>query len=150
MFPVALVNTTFAQYCAASCQSCVSMCQGAWGTWSSCSALCGGGQRQRSYVVTQVAENGGEPCTSDGAIMAGGDSQREPCNPAACIPLLHQDGTSCSIPYDGDGNGYVDVRDLINLLSAPNVSVGEILGLLSYFGAYCFSKAAEYATYNGR
>ena len=32
----------------------------------------------------------------------------------------------------------------------PTTTVADILGLLSYFGAYCFSKAAEYAAASGR
>ncbi len=48
----------------------------AWSGWSSCSAACGGGVRQRDRAVRQQAQNGGEPC--------GESSEEEVCNGQAC------------------------------------------------------------------
>ena len=121
------------------------MCQGQWGSWSECDAPCGSSTRQRTYIVEQQAANGGLPCTSDGIVVNAGDTMYEVCSLPACVESMHIDGSSCSIPYDLDGSGYVNINDLITLLTYPTTTVGDILGLLSYFGTYCYSKAEEYA-----
>ncbi len=63
----------------ASCASRAATCSpvNCVGTWSSCSALCGGGTQ--SYTVLQAAKYGGISCPH-----ATGDTQA--CNPAPCTP----------------------------------------------------------------
>lgn len=51
-------------------------CQGEFSDWSTCSATCGEGIRNRSFTVTQIAENGGLAC--DGLPIV------EACNDGPC------------------------------------------------------------------
>jgi len=54
-------------------------CAGAWGTWTGCSAGCGGGTRSRTYYVSTPAANGGTACPK-----TNGQSESEACNTTAC------------------------------------------------------------------
>lgn len=50
-----------------------------WGSWSSCSAPCGGGQRSRSRTCSEPAPSCG------GTLCDGSDSETDSCNTASCI-----------------------------------------------------------------
>eukprot|EP01046_Picozoa_sp_COSAG06_P008208 COSAG06_NODE_412_length_16042_cov_52.419934_15_plen_446_part_00 len=54
-------------------------CTGAFTEWSACSLPCGGGTQVREFIVTAVAEHGGE-CPSLGVL------QTQDCNTDACPP----------------------------------------------------------------
>jgi hypothetical protein len=62
-------------------------CVGAWSDYGECTHTCGpDGLQQRSFVVTQVASNGGAACAQDG-----GDVQFQACNTE----------TQCAIDCEG-------------------------------------------------
>jgi len=48
-----------------------------WDSWSSCSATCDGGQRNRKRKIKALPRNGGKPC--DGAMQEVGACGAEPC-----------------------------------------------------------------------
>ena len=90
----------------ASCFSpagpCPSDCElGEWSEWSDCSALCGGGTRQRFRSVAAFEIGGGRPCT-------GNKEDAEACNLQPCAPSCPvsdwSEWTECSsscMPADG-------------------------------------------------
>jgi len=49
-----------------------------WDPWSPCSASCGGGQKNRVREISQMPENGGEPCGHQNQM------EIEPCNTEGC------------------------------------------------------------------
>ena len=54
-------------------------CVGDWGTWTGCSAGCGGGTRSKTYYITTPAANGGTACPK-----TNGQTESEACNTTAC------------------------------------------------------------------
>eukprot|EP01047_Picozoa_sp_COSAG01_P079211 COSAG01_NODE_14935_length_1393_cov_18.225657_1_plen_325_part_01 len=54
-------------------------CVGAWGSWGSCSATCGGGTQIRSFSTITAAANGGSACTA-----AQGATQSQTCGTTPC------------------------------------------------------------------
>ena len=59
-------------------EACVVDCEwGAYGEWSSCSKLCGGGEKSRSRQVAKPASNGGLACQ-------GNTTETETCNGHSC------------------------------------------------------------------
>ena len=56
-------------------------CQGEWGDWDVCSAECGGGTQQRSYIVSRTKLGNGAACSN-----TDGETQERACNTDACIP----------------------------------------------------------------
>ncbi|KAL8437124.1 hypothetical protein Efla_007095 [Eimeria flavescens] len=68
---------------------------GPWSEWSECSALCGGGTRQRFRGVTEFEVGGGKPCT-------GNKEEAEACNLHACEAECRvsewNEWTECSSP----------------------------------------------------
>ncbi|CDJ47042.1 thrombospondin type 1 domain-containing protein, putative [Eimeria brunetti] len=81
---------------------CPSDCElGDWSEWSDCSALCGGGTRQRFRSVEAFEVGGGRPCT-------GSKEEAEACNMQPCEPFCPvsewSEWTECSspcLPQDG-------------------------------------------------
>lgn len=75
---------------------CASDCVlGSWGEWTECSALCGGGTRQRFRRVEAFAVGGGRPCTDS-------KEEAEACNLHDCASECRvsewSDWTECSSP----------------------------------------------------
>lgn len=75
---------------------CPSDCElGEWSEWSDCSALCGGGTRQRFRRVEAFEVGGGRPCT-------GSKEDTEACNLQPCEPSCPvsewSEWTECSSP----------------------------------------------------
>jgi hypothetical protein len=56
--------------------SCGQNCVGAYGNWTACTKVCGGGKRTRLYSVGTPASGGGVPCPTDQIDVA--------CNTQAC------------------------------------------------------------------
>eukprot|EP01051_Picozoa_sp_SAG22_P001814 SAG22_NODE_75_length_22256_cov_45.062960_1_plen_528_part_10 len=61
-------------------------CQGSWGAWGSCSAVCGTGTRSRLYTVAVHAVHGGsaETCDESDGGTAAEDCNTQPC-PVDCV-----------------------------------------------------------------
>eukprot|EP01052_Picozoa_sp_SAG31_P008733 SAG31_NODE_445_length_15593_cov_8.514974_3_plen_2691_part_00 len=57
-------------------------CVGHWTQWSSCTALCGGGNRSRSYVVTVAPAHGGIECSATASEVEVAVCNAHPCEPA--------------------------------------------------------------------
>ena len=55
-------------------------CLGEWGSWSTCSVLCGGGSQTRLYTTSQPAENGGGECEANDRSI-----EQEDCNMERCV-----------------------------------------------------------------
>lgn len=64
-----------------------------WSYWSDCTETCGGGVKERTRKVTQIAKNGGKLCGGAGEVAVSADGQitqlplkeLEDCNTAACV-----------------------------------------------------------------
>ena len=54
-------------------------CIGEWTQWGNCDATCGGGQKERTFAVTQNATGGGTTCK-----ISTGKVQQRSCNTATC------------------------------------------------------------------
>ena len=55
-------------------------CEGGWGYWGACDRACGGGQKVRSYAITQEATGvGAATCEHDN-----GETESASCNPHVC------------------------------------------------------------------
>jgi hypothetical protein len=59
--------------------TCPLNCVGAWTLWSACTATCGGGQQQRTFVITQDATFTGFLCAT-----ANMTTISQPCNTTPC------------------------------------------------------------------
>mmetsp|Transcript_29756 Transcript_29756/g.58269 ORF Transcript_29756/g.58269 Transcript_29756/m.58269 type:complete len:780 (+) Transcript_29756:47-2386(+) len=98
---------------------CPTNCQWEWGSWSACSAACGGGLRVRAAVVTAEATEGGQ-CTLP-------LDQTEQCNAnpckADCVWEWGEWGI-CSQPCGGG------TRTRVQVLKSPAVSGGICLPAL--------------------
>jgi len=75
---------------------------GQWSAYSACSVSCGGGQKSRSRIVEQVAEQGGKPCNRTVSMMV------TPCNTQECPTEARDcefspwgDWEDCSVPCGG-------------------------------------------------
>jgi len=68
--PLKLMQNCGAEKCPVDCRV------GVWSGWSECSALCGGGIKERMRKVLQKAEHGGQPC--------GSVTDAQECNAQAC------------------------------------------------------------------
>ena len=65
---------------------CSEDCAGYWGQWEGCTVSCGsGGQRKRTYIVTQQAERGG--LTSTCEADAGAEELEYGCNAEVPCPV---------------------------------------------------------------
>ena len=53
---------------------------GPYGEWSSCSKTCGGGEKSRTRLVSQLASNGGKACEGEA-------TETTSCNEAACTGM---------------------------------------------------------------
>jgi hypothetical protein len=75
---------------------------GVWSSWTSCSATCGGGRRERTRVVTQMPAGSGAACPLD-------LTQSEQCGTQACTPpgLACSEYTACT---DCTDNGKTSPR----------------------------------------
>eukprot|EP00929_Paragymnodinium_shiwhaense_P112282 TRINITY_DN80542_c0_g1_i1.p1 TRINITY_DN80542_c0_g1~~TRINITY_DN80542_c0_g1_i1.p1 ORF type:complete len:912 (+),score=204.02 TRINITY_DN80542_c0_g1_i1:163-2898(+) len=72
-------------------------CQGTWEDWSSCTATCGGGVKQRRFVPSRMPLAGGKQCP---------EPQKEPCNTRDCADYTSEtqgsaEPTSGETPKDG-------------------------------------------------
>jgi hypothetical protein len=70
--------------------SCGQNCVGAYGNWTACTKVCGGGKRTRLYSVGTPASGGGVPCPRDQIDVA--------CNTQACPKYQKQHGMLYTSP----------------------------------------------------
>jgi hypothetical protein len=89
-----------------------------WGQWSTCSASCGGGNRQRKRSVLQYPQGGGKPCPSEMQFTQGrlcnlnqcmGSGVSRPCG--ATIPSLDDCSSAFGVWHPFGSKGlYIDIN----------------------------------------
>ena len=64
------------------------VCEGEWSVWTDCAAVCGKGQRRRSFVITTTAQNMGVRCTLRNHVA----DEVSPCFVDCALELTVMDG----------------------------------------------------------
>lgn len=119
------------------------------GSFSSCSAACGGGTQ--TYTVTQTASSGGVACPySTGYVQT--------CNTSACATTVNCVGSwgSCSVPCGGGSGcsgGYVSQFVAVVPLNSIQVIVGSGgapgLSATTWNGNSSSGSAGSFSSFNG-
>ena len=73
-------------------------CQGEWGDWGDCSALCGGGIQRKTYTVSRTKLGNGSECPN-----SDGETEERACNTDACVSCQGEwsDWGDCSAQCGG-------------------------------------------------
>src|SRR4051794_18498647 len=72
-------------------------CAGSYTSFSACSASCGGGIQQRTFVITTLPSNGGLACPASVDLRA---CNVQPC-PVDCILSAFSPFSACSVSCGG-------------------------------------------------
>jgi len=99
--------------CNVACKLPVDCEVGEWGSWTSCSANCGEGTKERTREKIAEAENNGTECASTRKMIP--LKETNTCNGANCTSLVH--GTT--VIHTADGYRYYKVKFL------PGTSITE-------------------------
>jgi hypothetical protein len=83
-------------------------CAGYWSDWTACSASCGNGTQNRTYIVTQYPANGGKPCDVPAGQVESKTCKLKEC-PVNCIGQWGSWGPCnyiCDTGFCGYTSGY--------------------------------------------
>lgn len=96
--------------------ACAVNCVGAWGSFGSCSATCGGGTQTQTYAITTPASGGGTACSA-----THGQVQSQSCNTQACATWVRKPNRYPYhlMPFVSCGAGTTRQRMKVDVGSGP-------------------------------